>query len=138
MPPKKRTAVVGRVIDGDTFVLLSGERVRLIGIDTPEYEPWKNRVDFYGLEASNYSRKLLSDKKVVLEFDVKDKDKYERTLAYVYLEDGEFVNRRLVEEGYARAKYYAPNGRYRVIFKEAEEKARLAKKGIWNNAARVP
>ncbi len=124
-------ATVRRVIDGDTFDLESGERVRLIGVDTPEYQPWKNRVDFFGKEASEFTRKLLTGKKVLLEKDADPKDNYGRTLAYVYLEDGRFVNLLLVEEGYARAKYYSPNGRHYLEFKRSQDKARRSKKGLW-------
>lgn len=131
----RRSGLVHWVIDGDTFQLETGERIRLIGVDTPEYQPWKKRVQFYGQEASAYSKQILSQKKVWLESDVTKKDKYGRTLAYVYLENGDFVNLRLVEEGYAKAKYYKPNGRHRKIFKDAEKKAKAARKGMWKKLA---
>lgn len=124
-------ATVRRVIDGDTFDLEDGERVRLIGIDAPEYRPWKDRVDFFGKEASEYARKLLTDQTVRLEKDADTKDDYGRTLAYAYLEDGRFVNLLLVEEGYARAKYYAPNGRHYLELKRSQDNARRSKKGLW-------
>ena len=123
--------VVRSVVDGDTFRLETGERVRLLGINAPEYEPWKNNVEYYGKEAAEYARKILGGKRVVLERDTEEKDKYGRTLAYVYLESGEFVNLLLVQEGFARARYYAPNGRYRKMLGEAQQKARLSKKGMW-------
>ncbi|MBI3252113.1 MAG: thermonuclease family protein [Candidatus Omnitrophica bacterium] len=129
--PDRIPGKVHWVVDGDTFQLETGERVRLIGVDTPEYQPWKNRIDPYGREASEYSKKLLSGKKVWLEKDAGEKDRYGRTLAYVYLEDGRFVNRILVEEGFARAKYYPPNGRYYEIFKTAQRAAKKLKKGLW-------
>lgn len=119
------------VLDGDTFDLEGGERVRLIGIDTPEYRPRKDHVDFFSREASEYSRKLLTGKRIRLEKDVDLKDNYGRTLAYVYLEDGTFVNRLLVEEGYARAKYFSPNGRHYLELKTSQEKAQKQKKGLW-------
>ena len=128
---KEDLPTVRRVIDGDTFDLDGGERVRLIGVDTPEYRPWKNRIDFFGKEASEYSRKLLTGKRVRLEKDVDPTDNYGRTLAYVYLEDGRFVNLLLVEEGYARAKYYSPNGRHYLEFKQSQDRARRSKKGLW-------
>ena len=131
----RRSGLVHWVIDGDTFQLETGERVRLIGVDTPEYQPWKKKIQYYGQEASVYSKQMLNQKKVWLEADVKKKDKYGRSLAYVYLENGEFVNLRLVEEGYARAKYYKPNGRYRKIFKDAEKKAKASQKGMWKQSA---
>lgn len=120
----RREGHVHWVVDGDTFKLDTGERIRLIGVDTPEYQPWKGRIDFYGKEASEFSKKYLSRKKVFLESDIQEKDKYNRTLAYVYLENGEFVNKVLVDEGYARAKYYPPNNRYRQILKTAEQTAK--------------
>ena len=128
----RREGVVRWVIDGDTFELGTGERVRLIGIDTPEYQPWKNKVQYFGREAGNYSRSLLRGKRVLLEEDAVKKDRYGRTLAYVYLNDGAlFVNQNLVEEGYARAKYFPPNGRYYSLLKDAEQRAKKEKKGFW-------
>lgn len=122
---------VRRVIDGDTFDLDGGERVRLIGIDAPEHQPWKNRVQFFGKEAYEFSRRLLTGKKVRLEKDIDPKDNYGRTLAYVYLEDGRFVNLLLAEEGYARAKYYPPNGHHTLELKKSQDKARTSQKGLW-------
>jgi micrococcal nuclease len=122
---------VSRVIDGDTFQLAGGGPVRLIGVDTPEYEPWKHRIDFYGKEAFLFSKKLLNGRRVFLEQDEQSHDKYGRLLAYVWLEDGLFVNEHLVEEGYAKAKRYPPNLRFQKIFKDAQENAKKSKKGMW-------
>ena len=127
----RREGSIRWVIDGDTFELDTGERVRFIGIDTPEYQPWKGRVDYFGKEASEFSKRYLTGKKVILESDIQEKDKYGRTLAYVYLENGEFVNKVLVDKGYARAKYYRPDGRYRQIFNEAQQNAKKNCKGLW-------
>lgn len=126
------TAVVSRVIDGDTFVCVDGEHVRLLGINAPEYEPWKGRIDFYGKEAREYAIKLMTGRKVRLEFDVELRDKYGRLLAYVYLENGLFVNRDLVEHGCARARYYAPNGRYYRALKDVEAQAKSMRLGLWS------
>lgn len=132
----RREGVVRWVIDGDTFVLSSGERVRLLGVNAPENEPWKNKVEPYGREAAQYAKKMLTGEKVYLEGDLEEKDKYGRTLAYVFLADGVFINERLVAEGLARARYYAPNGRYRVILRRAEEEAKKSGKGLWALATR--
>lgn len=128
---ERRDGLVSWVIDGDTFEVRSGERVRLIGVNAPEYTPWKNRVEPHGKEALFFARRLLKGQKVYLETDIRPKDRYGRTLAYVYLDDGTFVNRRLVEEGYATAKFYPPNGRHRQVLEEAQKRAHLDKKGIW-------
>jgi micrococcal nuclease len=127
-----REALVTRVVDGDTIRVNAGEKIRLIGINTPEYEPWKPFVQFYGKEAAEYSRGLLTGKKVRLVPDADPYDKYGRTLAYVYLEDGTFVNELLVREGYARAVYYAPNGLHYADLKAAEKEAKAAGKGVWS------
>lgn len=126
-----RLVQVHRVLDGDTFEIEGGESVRLDGINTPEYRPWENEVQFYGKEASAFTKELLHAKRVRLVQDIKKRDKYDRTLAYAFLQDGRFVNQILVEEGYARAKYYPPNGRYYFAFKLAQDKARKSKKGLW-------
>ena len=127
--PKK--GLVTRVIDGDTVVLESGEHVRLLGINAPEYEPWKSYEEPYGKEAALYLRSKLSGKKVLLEKDQELLDRYGRTLAYLYLEDRTFINEDLVLGGYAKARYYAPNGKYFQKLKAAEKIARQEKRGLW-------
>ena len=119
------------MIDGDTFDLETGERIRLIGINSPEYEPWKHYEEPYGKEAAQFTQQMLSGRSVTLEKDLEPKDKYGRTLAYVYLEDGQMINQILVERGYAKARYYKPNGRYYSILKEAEKEAKRKQKGMW-------
>ncbi len=130
----KSEGVVHWVIDGDTFELKNGQRIRLIGVDSPEYQPWKRKPEFYGKEASLYLRHLLNKKKVRLQKDAQAKDNYGRTLAYVYLENGEFVNLLLVQKGYAKAKNYPPNNRYRDLLKKAQQEAKQNKRGLWNRA----
>lgn len=131
----QKNGVVRRVIDGDTFELETGERIRLIGIDTPEYQPGKNNSEFYGREASKFTQNLLSHRTVVLETDVEPKDKHGRTLAYAFLPDGAFVNAVLVEKGFARAKTYPPNVKYQSRLKNAQAKARAARRGLWQTAS---
>ena len=101
--------MVTKVTDGDTIKLSDGTKVRYIGIGTPETKHPKKPVQFFGKEASEANKKLVEGKKVRLEYDVQKTDKYKRTLAYVYLEDGTFVNAWLVENGYARVSTYPPN-----------------------------
>lgn len=126
---------MGRVIDGDTFDLDTGERIRLIGINSPEYQPWRNEAQFFGKEAADYARKILSGKKIRLESDIEAKDKYGRTLAYAYLEDGQFVNGLLVQEGYAKARDYPPNNRHLEDLNRAQKRAQKNKKGLWARPA---
>ena len=100
---------VVRVIDGDTIQVccVFGDRVkvRYIGADTPKTHHPMRGVEPYGKEAAEANRKLVDGKTVRLEFDVQQLDKYGRILAYIYLEDGTFVNAWLVENGYVVAAH---------------------------------
>ena len=84
-----------RVVDGDTIVLDGNERVRLIGVDTPETQDPRKPVQYFGKEAYEFTKNLVEGKKVRLEYDQNKKDKYDRTLAYIFLEDGTFLNVRI-------------------------------------------
>ncbi|MBI2268436.1 MAG: thermonuclease family protein [Candidatus Blackburnbacteria bacterium] len=115
---------VTRVIDGDTVEIQGGERVRYIGVDTPE------RDECFGPEATQANKGLVEGKKVRLEKDVQEKDKYGRMLTYVWIEDV-MVNERLVQEGYAQVATYPPNVRYQERFVKAQEEARKGNRGLW-------
>lgn len=122
---------VSKVIDGDTIELENGETVRLIGIDTPETVHPSKAVEYYGKEASDFTRMLVEEKQVKLEFDVQKLDKYNRLLAYVYLEDGTFLNAELVKEGYAKVSTYPPNVKYADLFTKLQKEARENNRGLW-------
>ena len=124
-------AVVERVIDGDTVVLVGGEKIRYIGVDTPELGNPKKKVQPYAKEATEFNRRLVEGQKVRLEMDIEPQDKYHRTLAYVYLEDGRFVNAELLKEGYAQLLTIPPNVRYVDLFAGLQKQARDAKRGLW-------
>ena len=117
---------VSFVVDGDTFVLEDGRKVRLIGIDTPEYG------QDYFQEAKQKTFDLVFGKKVLLEKDTSEYDTYGRILRYVYV-DGVFVNLELVKGGYARALTIPPDVKYADLFTSAEYGARLGKRGIWKD-----
>ena len=124
--------LVERVVDGDTFVLEDGQRVRLIGVDTPEsVHPDKSKNTEFGKEASAFAKEALEGKRVILEKDVSDTDRYGRLLRYVYLEDGTFFNEYLVKEGYAKVYTYPPDVKFSDVFVEAERYARENNKGLW-------
>lgn len=128
----KATVNVVKVLDGDTLELASGEKVRLIGIDTPEKD------QFYYKEAKNQLKKLVEDRDVALEYDVQPTDKYGRLLSYVWLADTKnpeqeiFVNKSMIEEGYANVYTIPPNVKYVEIFVQAQKEARKDSKGLWN------
>ncbi|HSE34767.1 MAG TPA: thermonuclease family protein [Candidatus Paceibacterota bacterium] len=131
-PSGERTPeAVLRVIDGDTIELASGERVRYIGIDTPESVDPRRQVECLGKEAAERNRELVGNRVVLLESDIEERDKYGRLLRYVYLEDGTMVNETLVREGYADPATFPPNIRHVDRFLAAATLAREEKRGLW-------
>lgn len=124
-------AVVERVVDGDTVVLVGGEPVRYIGVDTPELHHPRKPVGFYAREAKEFNRRLVEGKKVRLEWDVERRDRYKRLLAYVFLEDGTFVNSELLRQGYAQLLTIPPNVKYVDRFVQMQREAREARRGLW-------
>ena len=135
--------VVTNVVDGDTLVVkVEGEsrRVRLIGVDTPETVHPRKPVQYYGREASAFTKQTLLGRRVWLEYDVAPLDRYQRHLAYVWVErparDEEAVRRRmfnakLLLEGYGRAMTIQPNSRYADLFARLQAEARKAGRGLW-------
>jgi micrococcal nuclease len=124
---------VTRVVDGDTIVVDDGERVRLIGIDTPESVKPDSPVECFGLEASRRLSQLLPvGIRVDLVADVEPTDRYDRTLAYVYLPDGRFVNGLLVSEGFAFAYTVPPNVAHADELVRLQGEARAADRGLWS------
>jgi len=123
------------VVDGDTIkVIYNGntESVRLVGIDTPETVHPTKPVQCFGKEASNKMKKLVEGKTVKLMVDKKgtERDKYKRLLRHIYLEDGTFVNKEMVKQGYAYA-YLTYPFEYKEDFKKAESEAKKNKLGLW-------
>jgi micrococcal nuclease len=134
---------VKKVVDGDTFWVDDGSqkgiKVRLTGIDAPESKNSRTKeMAFFGREASDYLGSLIAGKKVRFEYDVGQFDKYGRTLAYVYLEDGTFVNATLVKNGYATVMTVPPNVKYADTFLKLERKARNQKRGLWRDIGYSP
>ena len=119
-------AFVTRVVDGDTMEIEDGQHVRYIGIDGPEREEPCYR------EALRANGNLVVGKKVRLEKDVEDKDKYGRLLRYVWVDDT-MVNAELVMQGYAYSYSYASNLRYQECFLRLEKEAREQRRGLWNS-----
>ncbi len=120
------------VIDGDTVVLESGEKVRLIGIDAPEIDHTKyGKIgEPQGPEAALFLRELVENKDVRLEAGSEPVDKYGRRLAYLFLEDGTFVNRKMVETGFAET-YRRFDFVYKKEFLKLEKDARGKHLGMW-------
>ena len=131
---------VRKVVDGDTFWIDDGSqkgvKIRLIGVDAPESRnSGTKEITYFGREASDYLTRLIGGKRVRLEYDIGHFDKYKRTLAYVYLEDGTFVNAKMVRDGYANVMTVPPNVKYADTFLKLERKARNKKRGLWKESS---
>lgn len=127
-----------KVVDGDTFdVEINGktERLRMIGIDTPETVDPRKSVQCFGKEASNKAKELLGGQFVTLESDPTqgDRDKYGRLLRYAFLSDGTNYGLLMISQGYAHEYTYSLPYKYQKEFKQAEVEARENNKGLWSS-----
>ncbi|MGW5364489.1 thermonuclease family protein [Actinopolymorpha pittospori] len=135
---------VAGVVDGDTIKVETGGRVvetiRLIGLDTPETKKPGTPVQCFGPEASAYAKTLLDGKEVRIDQDSTQgaTDKYGRTLAYVWLQDGRLVNEVMLEGGYGREYTYDKPYKYQTEFTAAQRKARDSKSGLWQSCVNTP
>jgi len=135
--PLPAAGTVVRAVDGDTIIVRAEGRdwdVRLLGIDTPETVDPRKPVQCYGPEASHFTKRLVTGRRVVLRYDREQHDRYGRVLAYVYLASGQdrFVNGRLVRLGYARTFPFAPNTEHAAELAALEREAALAGRGLWS------
>ncbi len=132
------SAVVDHVVDGDTIVLESGDRVRYILVDTPETTNGKH--DCFGAEAREYNHMLVAGRSVTLAYDRECRDSYGRLLAYVTVDelDDLEVNRTLLEDGYACILHISPNGDGLVgEYQALEDMAKAAGVGMWSACGTV-
>lgn len=129
------TAVVVEVVDGDTVDVRIGgrtERVRLIGIDTPETQHPDAPVECFGPEASAFTRSLLAEgTEVRIERDVVGRDHFGRLLGYVHRADGIFVNHEIIRRGYATPLSFEPNTAFARAFADAARAAEAEDLGLW-------
>jgi endonuclease YncB( thermonuclease family) len=134
-PPKDAVAAkVQRVVDGDTFVATvrsRRERIRVIGVDTPESVDPNRPDEPYGKEASSFAKHYLDGETVRLAGDAEPRDRYGRMLAYVWLRDGTFWNALLAAEGYAQQLTIPPNVTYAPLFRRLVAEARRNDRGLW-------
>ncbi|MBQ7170012.1 MAG: thermonuclease family protein [Synergistaceae bacterium] len=137
-------AVIVRAVDGDTAVVkVDGQerRVRFLGVDTPETVHPNKPVQYYGKEASSYTKESLNGKRVWLEYDANPQDRYGRHLAYIWLNNPKTINEAAIREnmfnaklllgGYAKVMIIRPNKRYESEFRKFEAEARQDKRGLW-------
>jgi len=128
-----RWVSVERVVDGDTFKTTKGEKVRLLGINTPEIQHDSSPAQPFAKQAKNALITLVAGKQVRLTFDKEKKDKYGRTLAHVYLRNGLWVNAALVEQGLAHVYTFAPNTSAAKKLLRIEQKAIAEKRKMWGH-----
>ena len=143
----RESAFVKRVIDGDTYLLHNGDKVRLLGVDTPEkYDSEKldedadrtgqdkKAIKKLGKLSSDYVKNLVEGKKVSLEKEpnYEDKDKYGRLLRYVYLEDSTLINAKIIQDGYGQVYEKYPVSKTDE-FRKYQREARLQNKGLWGD-----
>lgn len=137
--PRGGRVIVSDTVDGDRIQVGRGWKrttVRLIGVDTPETVHPDKPVEYFGSEASEFTKRSLKGKWVRLEFESSGQiDAYERLLAYVLLEDGTLFNRELIRQGYARA-YTRFSFRYQEDFRLAQGEARETGRGLWQRQQR--
>lgn len=134
--PSIKTYEVIKIIDGDTLtVSINGtsETLRLIGMDTPETVDPRKPVQCFGIAASDKAKEILSGQRVQLETDPiqGERDKYSRLLRYIFLEDGTNYQEYMIRQGYAHEYTYNLPYKYQAQFKQAQDEARLNKRGLW-------
>lgn len=129
--------IVERVVDGDTLVLASGERIRLIGVDTPETKHPTKPVEAFGPEASAFTKQAVEGQAVTLKFDREKYDRYQRMLAYVYRDDW-CLNEELIRAGLSECiTKYPFDSSMKERFRQAEDQARRERRGIWSQSTPV-
>lgn len=121
------------VVDGDTIILDNEDVVRYIGIDAPEIDHKENIAEPYGFVSRDFNKKLVLSERLFLEYDQREKDRHGRRLAYVFLENGLFVNQFLIEHGYAFYLYNKENLKYQDLLIKKQQEAMTSKRGIWKN-----
>lgn len=131
VPTMNQKNIVTRVIDGDTIVLSTGEKVRYIGMDTPETE----NKDCFATDAAKLNSDMVLGKIVTITRDISDKDKYGRLLRYVYV-DGVFVNDYLVKNGYAKVMSVPPDTKFSDEFVLSESYAKQNLLGLWGKCGK--
>ena len=130
----QHTYLVTKIVDGDTIQIEGGKKVRYIGINTPELKG----SQCFAKEAKERNSQLVAGKRIRLQKDVSETDKYGRLLRFVYTEQGEFVNNLLVLEGYALSTSYPPDISKQTLFRKSQQDAIQQNRGLWKAGCKTP
>lgn len=134
--PKKELVVekqkvrVIKVIDGDTIEIDTGQRVRYLGVDTPEMNFYGKKAECFAHEATKRNKELVGDKEIEIEKVISETDEFGRILRFVYV-DGVSVSEILLKEGMGREQSIAPDVKYVEDLARAEQEARENRRGLW-------
>lgn len=134
IPSRTTYFTVKKVFDGDTILLNNGQKVRLLGINTPEVAGPNKDNEAGGEAAKAWLKQKLEHRKVRLEGDVEKQDKYQRTLAHVFTEDKQHINLALVQQGLAVLNIYPPNLKYVDALVTAQQAAEKVELGVWSDS----
>lgn len=141
IPLQIESAQVTRVVDGDTIELSTGQKLRYIGIDTPETVHPKKGAECFGAAASAENKRLVENQTIYLVKDVSETDRYGRLLRYVYLSPeasaSGMVNALLVQGGFATVSSYPPDVSQQALFRSLEDEARQGGRGLWSSECRT-
>jgi micrococcal nuclease len=122
---------VKRVVDGDTLLLDNNRFVRYIGINAPEVQHGNKNAEPFGTEAKRHNGRLLGNREIYLVYGQEKSDRYGRGLGYVYTHKKIFVNRMMLEQGWAYCLFKPPNIRYHDVFLKAQRLAMQGQQGMW-------
>ena len=125
-------AVVQHVYDGDTVQLKSGEKIRLIGINTPEMNYKKGKPEPFAQEAKSFLARKVNKQRIGIRYGTDKRDKYKRHLAHIFLADGTNIQAALIEKGYAINIAIPPNLWQQTCYQSIERRARSKRTGLWS------
>lgn len=123
---------VKRVVDGDTLLLDNNRYVRYVGINAPEVQHGNAHAEPFGIEAKNYNARLVDNQEIYLVYGQERMDRHGRELAYVYTQENVFINKMMLEKGWAYCLFKPPNLRFYDVFLKTQHLAMQRQQGMWH------
>ena len=134
----RQTGEVIEVVTGDTLRLAGGKTLHYVGLQAPPIQSKIPLIRQYGQSSFEFNRSLVEGKKIAIEWDAQIRDDHGNLIGYVFLEDGTFVNLKILQNGHARLRMPPPNKRYAADLRGAELEARRDKRGLWKEEPENP